>query len=173
MPTADEIRQVLGHLSFNQRSALVMRELEGRWYAEIGEILDLSVSAVETLIFRARRALREQLEGGLTCGEAEATLSKRLDGTLAPAEQRALRAHLRGCRDVGSARAPAARAARGAEAPRAPSTELPPSLAGFVGGGAGSTVGGIVAGSGIVDRLRRIRRRSSGRVRRGRGPPAG
>ena len=62
-PTADEIRQALGHLSFNQRSALVMRELEGRSYGEIGEILDLSVSAVETLIFRARRALREQLEG--------------------------------------------------------------------------------------------------------------
>ena len=84
VPTADEIRQALGHLSFNQRSALVMRELEGRSYAETGEILDLSVSAVETLIFRARRALREQLEGGLTCGEAEAALSKRLDGTLAP-----------------------------------------------------------------------------------------
>ena len=87
VPTADEIRQALGHLSFNQRSALVMRELEGRTYREIGEILDLSVSAPETLIFRARSALREQLEGGLTGREAEATLSKRLDGTLAPAEQ--------------------------------------------------------------------------------------
>src|ERR671923_345713 len=77
VPTVDEIRTALGHLSFNQRSALVMRELEGRSYDEIGEILDLSMSAVETRIFRARRALREQLEGGLTCGEAEAALSKR------------------------------------------------------------------------------------------------
>ena len=139
VPTADEIRQALGHLSFNQRSALVMRELEGRSYGEIGEILDLSVSAVETLIFRARRALREQLEGGLSCGEAEATLSKRLDGTLAPSEQRALRAHLRECSECATLerkqRAQRARKRLGV-------VQLPPSLAGFVGGGAGSTVGG-------------------------------
>src|ERR1041385_2080926 len=56
--SASDIPQALGHLAFNQRAALVMRELEGRTYAEIGEILGLSVSAVETLIFRARRALR-------------------------------------------------------------------------------------------------------------------
>src|SRR6266545_2152998 len=59
-PSGEDIRRALGHLAFNQRAALVMRELEGRSYAEIAEILDLSTSAVETLIFRARRALREQ-----------------------------------------------------------------------------------------------------------------
>ena len=67
VPTAGEIRRALGFLAFNQRAALVMRELEGRSYAEIAQLLDLSVGAVETLLFRARRALREQLEGGLTC----------------------------------------------------------------------------------------------------------
>ena len=148
VPTADEIRQALGHLSFNQRSALVMRELEGRSYGEIGEILDLTVSAVETLIFRARRALREQLEGGLTCGEAEATLSKRLDGTLTPAEQRALRAHLRECSECATLERK--QRAQRAALKRLSVVQLPPSLAGFVGGGAGSTVGGIVAGSGIA-----------------------
>src|SRR5919197_422047 len=50
-----------------QRFALVMRELEGRSYVEIAEALGTSVSAVETLIFRARRAIREQLENSLTC----------------------------------------------------------------------------------------------------------
>src|SRR5919201_1244370 len=70
-PSGEDIRRALSHLAFNQRAALVMRELEGRSYAEIAEILDVSTSAVETLIFRARRALREQLEGSLTCGEAE------------------------------------------------------------------------------------------------------
>jgi len=74
-PTPEDIRRALGHLAFNQRAALVMRELEGRSYAEIGEVLDLSVGAVETLIFRARRALREQLEGSLTCGQAELPIS--------------------------------------------------------------------------------------------------
>lgn len=148
VPTADEIRQALGHLSFNQRSALVMRELEGRSYGEIGEILELTVSAVETLIFRARRALREQLEGGLTCGEAESTLSRRLDGTIAPAEQRALRAHLRECRECATLERK--QRAQRAALKRLGVVQLPPSLVGFFGGGAGSTVGGIVAGSGIA-----------------------
>jgi len=66
VPSPEDIKRALQHLAFNQRAALVMRELEGRSYAEIADLLELSVSAVETLIFRARRALREQLEGALT-----------------------------------------------------------------------------------------------------------
>src|ERR1051325_4917436 len=31
-PTGEDIRRALGHLGFNQRAALVMRELEGRSY---------------------------------------------------------------------------------------------------------------------------------------------
>jgi RNA polymerase sigma-70 factor, ECF subfamily len=96
-PTGDDIRRALGHLAFNQRAALVMRELEGRTYSEIAEILDISTSAVETLIFRARRALREQLEGSLNCGEAELAISRQLDGKLPRAEKGQLRAHLREC----------------------------------------------------------------------------
>src|SRR6185503_7194815 len=95
--SAEDIRRALGHLSFNQRSALVMRELEGRSYQEIGEILGLSLSAVETLIFRARRALREQLEEAITCHEAELSISRQLDGRLPRKEKGALRAHLREC----------------------------------------------------------------------------
>ena len=148
VPTADEIRQALGHLSFNQRSALVMRELEGRSYAEIGEILDLSMSAVETLIFRARRALREQLEGGLTCGEAEAALSKRLDGSLAAPDRRALRAHLRECRECAALERK--QRAQRAALKRLGVVQLPPSLAGFFGGGGAGTVGTIVAGTGVA-----------------------
>src|ERR671933_558052 len=96
-PTVEDIRRALGHLAFNQRAALVMRELEGRSYAEIAEVLDISVSAVETLIFRARRALREQLEGQISCGDAELAISKQLDGRLSRAEKAQLRAHLRAC----------------------------------------------------------------------------
>jgi RNA polymerase sigma factor (sigma-70 family) len=154
IPTADEIREALGHLSFNQRSALVMRELEGRSYGEIGQILDLSVSAVETLIFRARRALREQLEGGLTCGEAEATLSKRLDGTLAPAEQRALRAHLRECRECSTLERK--QRAQRAALKRLGAVQLPPSLLGFFSGGGATTAGGVAIGSGIVGKAAAI-----------------
>jgi RNA polymerase sigma factor (sigma-70 family) len=146
VPNADEIRSALGHLSFNQRSALVMRELEGRSYAEIGTILDLSISAVETLLFRARRALREQLEGALTCGEAEATLSKRLDGRLPVAEQRALRAHLRECSEC--AVLERKQRARRSAVKRLGVVQLPPSLASFLGGG-GAVTGGAV-GTGLV-----------------------
>src|SRR5207237_7928288 len=96
-PTSEDIRRALRHLAFNQRAALVMRELEGRSYAEIADVLDLSVSAVETLIFRARRALREQLEGSLTCCDAELAISKQLDGRLSRAEKSSLPAHLRAC----------------------------------------------------------------------------
>src|SRR5215475_5508143 len=53
VPSGEDIRRALGQLAFNQRAALVMRELEGRSYADIAEILELSQSAVETLIFRA------------------------------------------------------------------------------------------------------------------------
>lgn len=57
-PNVEGVLQALGLLPFNQRAALVMRELEGRSYAEIADTLDVSVAAVETLIFRARRSLR-------------------------------------------------------------------------------------------------------------------
>jgi RNA polymerase sigma factor (sigma-70 family) len=57
-PNVEGVLRALGRLPFNQRAALVMRELEGRPYSEIADTLDVSVAAVETLIFRARRSLR-------------------------------------------------------------------------------------------------------------------
>jgi RNA polymerase sigma factor (sigma-70 family) len=57
-PNIEGVLHALGRLPFNQRAALVMRELEGRSYTEIADTLDVSVPAVETLIFRARRSLR-------------------------------------------------------------------------------------------------------------------
>jgi len=140
--SAEDIRRALGHLGFNQRSALVMRELEGRSYQEIGEILGLSVSAVETLIFRARRALREQLEEGITCHEAEFSISRQLDGRLSRKEKGALRAHLRECKEC-AAFARSQRAQRGALKALG-AIPLPSSLAGLFGG-SGATVGGGVA----------------------------
>jgi RNA polymerase sigma factor (sigma-70 family) len=57
-PNVEGVLRALGRLPFNQRAALVMRELEGRSYVEISDTLGVSVAAVETLIFRARRSLR-------------------------------------------------------------------------------------------------------------------
>lgn len=61
-PSAQEIYAAFRVLPDKQRSALAMRELQGCSYAEIADELDLSIPAVETLIFRARRTLRSQLE---------------------------------------------------------------------------------------------------------------
>jgi RNA polymerase sigma factor (sigma-70 family) len=57
-PTAAEVLEALGELPLNQREALVMRELEGRSYVEIAQILGVSRAAVEALVFRARTHLR-------------------------------------------------------------------------------------------------------------------
>src|ERR671924_352921 len=138
-PTAEDIRRALGHLAFNQRAALVMRELEGRSYQEIAEILDVSVSAVETLIFRARRALREQLEEGITCHEAELAISRQLDGRLSRKDKGALRAHLREC-DECARFARSQRAQRGALKSLG-AIPLPQSLVSLFGGGSGAAVG--------------------------------
>jgi RNA polymerase sigma factor (sigma-70 family) len=54
----DGLLAALAELPFRQRAALVMRELDGRSYREIAETLEVTVPAVETLIFRARRRLR-------------------------------------------------------------------------------------------------------------------
>ena len=45
-----------------QRTAILLREWQGLSYGEVGEELGLSQSAVETLIFRARRSLAAGLE---------------------------------------------------------------------------------------------------------------
>jgi RNA polymerase sigma factor (sigma-70 family) len=149
-PSGEDIRRALSHLAFNQRAAIVMRELEGRSYAEIAEVLDISTSAVETLIFRARRALREQLEGGLTCTEAEFAVSRQLDGRLPRREKGPLRAHLRECEEC-------ARFARSQRAQRSAIRSLalipiPASLRSFFHHGAGSATGAgaAAAGSGIA-----------------------
>jgi RNA polymerase sigma-70 factor (ECF subfamily) len=157
--SAEDIRRALGELAFNQRAALVMRELEGRSYGEIAEILSVSVSAVETLIFRARRALREQLEGSLSCREAELAVSRQLDGRLSRADKGALRAHLRTCSDCASF-ARSQRAQRSALKGLA-AIPLPASLGSFFGGGGGlgtavaakaaaaTALGLLVAGGGV------------------------
>src|SRR5439155_2974867 len=144
----EDIQRALGHLAFNQRAALVMRELEGRSYAEIAQILEISVAAVETLIFRARRAVREQLEGSLTCGEAELAISKQVDGELSRAEKGQLRAHLRECKSC-SVLARRLRAQRSAWKALG-AIPLPGSLSGLFGGASTSATGLGIAGGGAA-----------------------
>ena len=73
--------------SRRQREAIVLREFEGRPYAEIAQMLGISTSALETLLFRARRSLAEELENLVTCEQAEQSVSRALDGRLSRKER--------------------------------------------------------------------------------------
>ena len=46
-----------------QKSIILLRDLEGYSYEEIGEILDLSPSQVKVYLFRARTKIKKQLKG--------------------------------------------------------------------------------------------------------------
>jgi RNA polymerase sigma-70 factor (ECF subfamily) len=96
-PTLADVLRALQHLPPLQRSALVMREFEGRPYSEIAELLNISSSALEGQLFRARRALAEHLEGALTCADAEEAVLRRLDERLPRRVSRRLKAHLHDC----------------------------------------------------------------------------
>jgi RNA polymerase sigma factor (sigma-70 family) len=57
------LQAALERLPKRQRQAILLREWQGLSYAEIATELGLSTSAVETLIFRARRSLARELAG--------------------------------------------------------------------------------------------------------------
>ncbi|MFY0543077.1 RNA polymerase sigma factor [Brevibacillus sp. H7] len=56
------VRQAINSLPEKQRSALILREYEQMDYNEIASILDLTVSSVKSLLFRARQSIRAELE---------------------------------------------------------------------------------------------------------------
>ena len=56
------LTDALASLPEQQRSAILLREWQGLSYAEVAARLELTQSAVETLIFRARRSLAAALE---------------------------------------------------------------------------------------------------------------
>ena len=58
----DAVDQAIANLPEKQRLAVVLRRFEKMPYEEIAVVLELSVSAVKSQLFRARTALREALE---------------------------------------------------------------------------------------------------------------
>ncbi len=59
------VDDAIAGLPETQRMAVILRRYEQLSYEEIAEVLELSVSAVKSLLFRARTNLREALEGYL------------------------------------------------------------------------------------------------------------
>ncbi len=62
---ARELRAALAELPPQQRDAILLRELRGLSYQEVAATLAVSNSAVESLLFRARRSLQARLQGAL------------------------------------------------------------------------------------------------------------
>ena len=58
---AERIRTALDQLPFDQKTALVLREIDGLSYEEIGFSLGIAVGTVKSRLARAREALRGQL----------------------------------------------------------------------------------------------------------------
>jgi RNA polymerase sigma-70 factor (ECF subfamily) len=61
--TASFIWQALDRLPFDQRTALILREIDGLRYEEIAFSLDIAVGTVKSRLTRARQALRAELLG--------------------------------------------------------------------------------------------------------------
>lgn len=57
----EHVRKAIDELPDRQRMALILSQFEDKSYKEVAEIMKVSLSAVESLIFRARSALRIKL----------------------------------------------------------------------------------------------------------------
>jgi RNA polymerase sigma factor (sigma-70 family) len=88
-------QQDLADLPPRQRSALVLRELNGLRPAEIAELLETTPGAIKQSLLEARRALARCHEGRETpCFDVQRAL---MDGDGRVLRGRGLRAHLRSC----------------------------------------------------------------------------
>src|SRR5688572_10231143 len=96
----DDLCGAFGGLSETHHQILVLRELEGLSYREIGDRLGMSRAAVESTLFRARRRLTEEydeLVSGRRCQRVQATIAAAAEGTLGTRDRRRLARHVSSC----------------------------------------------------------------------------
>jgi RNA polymerase sigma-70 factor, ECF subfamily len=58
---ADRLQRAFDHLPFDQRTVVILREIDGLSYEEIAYSLGLAVGTVKSRLTRGRQALREEL----------------------------------------------------------------------------------------------------------------
>jgi RNA polymerase sigma factor (sigma-70 family) len=96
--TRERLRRLLTDLRAlpeRQREVLVMRELAGLEFEEIGAALDTSDAVARQTLYEARQSLRQMEEGReMSCDEVTRALS---DGDGRVTRRRDVRAHLRSC----------------------------------------------------------------------------
>ncbi len=96
----DHLCGAFGGLSETHHEILVMRELEGLSYREIGERLGMTRPAVESTLFRARRRLTEEYEDLVTgerCVRVQAIIATASEGSLGVRDRRRLARHVSYC----------------------------------------------------------------------------
>ncbi len=145
--TRERLRRLfsdLDELPERQREALVMRELGGLGFAEVGEALGTSGAVARQTVYEARLGLREMDSGReMSCATVTRALSD-ADGRVL--RRRDIRAHLRGCAECRRFREEIG-ARRGDLAALSPLPAVAAAglLHGLLGGGSAS--GGGLAGS--------------------------
>lgn len=97
-----QVWDVAQRLPEKYRLVLTLRELQGLSYRRIATVMNMSESAVETLLYRARLRFKEEFvaaEGGavLTCAEVQPLLAPYLAGKLRRQQEEAVRQHVAGC----------------------------------------------------------------------------
>src|SRR5215208_8436705 len=138
----------VGRLPEQQRSALLMREIDGMSYADLADALDVTVPAIKSLLVRARVGLVEAAEArDADCCEIRDDLMASYDRGV-KASGRA-RKHMRSCAGCSEYRQ-ALRGMRRSFAALTPvSAGLFGSIAASLGiGGGGAAAGGAAAGGG-------------------------
>src|SRR3954451_6545904 len=96
----DHLCGAFGGLSETHHEILVMRELEGLSYREIGERLGMSRPSVESTLFRARRRLTEEyseLVSGERCRRIQGIIAGASTGALGTRDQRRMARHVSYC----------------------------------------------------------------------------
>jgi RNA polymerase sigma factor (sigma-70 family) len=96
----DHMVGAFGGLSEAHHQILVLRELEGLSYREIGERMGMSRPAVESTLFRARRRLSEEydeLASGERCLRVQGIITTAATGRLGARDTRRLARHVAHC----------------------------------------------------------------------------
>jgi RNA polymerase sigma factor (sigma-70 family) len=96
----DHLCGAFGGLSDTHHEILVLRELEGMSYREIGERMGMSRPAVESTLFRARRRLTEEyddLVSGARCLRIQSLIQSAASSRLGTRESRRLSRHVAHC----------------------------------------------------------------------------
>ena len=139
-------------LPSQQRSALLMRELQGLSYEELANALDVTVPAVKSLLLRARTGLIDLATARDTpCGEIRDELLSAADRSVRISGR--ARRHCSECETCETYRGELRRVRRGFASltPSGPLAQLGMLLGlGGGGGGAAAAGGGIVAGGGTL-----------------------